>query len=70
MRVFFFLLTSLGLANNASAHTSLIPHLETSNDLLHALIHTGISIVAMTTVYLIVRKIFTPKRISFKRPRQ
>lgn len=67
MRALFLLITSLCLSTTAHAHSSLVLHMETDRALLHALIHTGISVVLAALVYLLVRKVFAPKRLRFKR---
>ncbi|HMT93522.1 hypothetical protein [uncultured Thiothrix sp.] len=70
MRTVYLLLTSLFLSSGVYAHTSLIPHIETESELVHALIHTSISIVLAASLYLIVRKMFSAKRVNFKRNRK
>lgn len=69
MRTLLILITSLYCTSTAYAHSSLIPHVESDSAWLHSLSHTGISIVLAAVLYLIVRKIFSPKRLSFKRHR-
>lgn len=55
------------LTSSTYAHSSLIPHFETENTVLHTLMHTGISIVVIVTVYLLIRKILVSKPIRLKR---
>lgn len=69
MRTLLILITSLYLTSAAYAHSSLMPHVATENELLHSLSHTGLSIVLAALLYLLVRKVFAPKRLSFKRHR-
>lgn len=69
MRTLYLLLSSLFLSSSAYAHTSVIPHFETESALLHALLHTGITIVLAASLYLMMRKLFAPKRVNLKRHR-
>ena len=69
MRTLLLLIASLYLTSTAYAHSSLIPHVETESELLHSLSHTALSIVLAVIFYLLVRKVFAPKRLSFKRHR-
>lgn len=70
MRNLALLIISLFLSSSVYAHTSLIPHIETDSQLLHALLHTSISIVLAVSLYMLVRKLFALKPVSFKRNRQ
>lgn len=69
MRTVYLLLISLFLSSSVYAHTSLIPHFETESELLHALLHTGLAIVLAVSLYLMMRKLFAPKRVHLKRHR-
>lgn len=69
MQPLALLLISLFLSSSVYAHPSLIPHIETESQLFHALLHTGIAIVLAVILYTLVRKLFAPKRVSFKRNR-
>lgn len=68
MRSLLILIVSLCLTHRAYAHTSLLPHIATDSELLHALMHTGLAVLLAVVFYRVLRTVLaTAKSVRFKR---